>query len=86
MQGNIDIAMGTTTVPPAWSPEIQDSYRVTDWEIDVHTWTLGTTVEALRQGPVLAQRIGGEARTLVRQVDPNTLAHGLNVQTPAGNQ
>ena len=80
----IDTALGNSKVPPAWSPEVQETYRVVDWETDVHTWTLATDIPPAQQGPTLALRIGGEARTLVRQVNPQMLSQGVNIRDGQG--
>ena len=80
MATNNDIALGTLRVPPAWSPEVQESYRVHDWAHDVEIWCMGTELPVAQQGPAVAMRIGGQGRVLLRNLPPAMLVQGMAVE------
>ena len=68
----------TSKVPPYWSPELElRGYPFRLWMRDVRLWIVGTELPADRQGPAIVQRLGGTAKALVREVDPDTISQGL---------
>ena len=78
----------TSKVPPYWSPELElRGYPFNIWLKDLGLWAAGTELAVERVAPVIAQRLGGAARTLVRELPPETLqagrfdAQGQQVQT-----
>ena len=72
-------------VPPSWSPERDRQYPLRTWTQDVRLWALGTDIDPLKQGPVVAARIAGTAKELIRELDPNILAHGAAFPDENGN-
>ena len=71
------LAMTNSKVPPSWTPERDRQYPLRTWTQDIRLWAMGTDVDVQRQGPVVAMRIGGTARELVRELDVQVLAQGM---------
>ena len=65
--------------PPAWAPEIDRKYPFRVWLTDLELWVNGTELPTERQGPAVAMRVGGTARELLREMDPQELRDGVNV-------
>eukprot|EP00971_Amphidinium_carterae_P226603 4494436-Amphidinium_carterae.1 len=61
--------------PPAWNAE-QRQYRFVDYVRDVRLWAAATDLRASQIGPALALRLSGEARDVVRDLDPLELSNG----------
>ena len=62
---------------PFWAPELeQKGYPFQLWLKDVTLWAGGTELPANLQGPAIAQRLGGTAKDLVRNVDVQILRDG----------
>ena len=67
----------TSKVPPYWSPDLElRGYPFAVWLKDLGLWAAGTELAAERVAPVVAQRLGGAAKTLVRELPPNLLQTG----------
>ena len=79
------LGMMNSKVPPSWAPEKDRQYPLRTWISDVRLWALGTDVDLNRQGPVVAARIAGTAKELIRELDPNILALGAVFQDAQGN-
>jgi hypothetical protein len=71
-----NLGIASAKIPPSWSPERDKSYPLRTWIQDTRLWSVGTDVDANKQGPVVALRIGGSAKELIRELDVNVLANG----------
>lgn len=71
-----NLGIASAKVPPSWSPERDKIYPLRTWVQDTRLWSVGTDVDPNRQGPVVAPRIGGSAKELIRELDVNVLAQG----------
>ena len=59
----------TSKLPPYWEPKLeQNGYPFRIWLQDVNLWSGGTELPEELRAPAVAQRLGGTARDLVRQV------------------
>jgi len=59
----------TSKTPPYWAPALeQKGYPLSIWAQDIEIWCAGTELTLDKQGPAIAQRLGGVARELVREV------------------
>ena len=81
----LNLGIASAKVPPSWSPERDKIYPLRTWIQDVRLWAVGTDVEENKQGPVVAMRIGGTGKELVRELDVNILSNGMMLQDPLGN-
>ena len=79
-RGGVDVELAqqaTSKVPPFWSPDLElRGYPFSIWIKDLGLWVAGTELAAERIAPIIAQRLGGAARNLVRELDPTLLAQG----------
>ena len=67
----------TSKLPPYWEPKLeQNGYPFRIWLQDVNLWSGGTELAVELQAPAVAQRLGGTARDLVRQVPVAELRDG----------
>ena len=67
----------TSKIPPYWEPKLeQQGYPFRIWLQDVNLWSGGTELPLELQAPAVAQRLGGTARDLVRQVPVAELRDG----------
>ena len=67
----------TSKVPPYWEPRYEQAgYPFRIWLQDVNLWSGGTELAPELQAPAVAQRLGGTARDLVRQVPVAELREG----------
>ena len=67
----------TSKVPPYWEPRYEQAgYPFRIWLQDVNLWSGGTELPTELQAPAVAQRLGGTARDLVRQVPVAELRDG----------
>ena len=67
----------TSKVPPFWEPRLEQAgYPFRIWLQDVRLWSGGTELALVLQAPAVAQRLGGTARDLVRQVPVAELRDG----------
>ena len=48
-------------------------------------WSLATDVPVNQQGPAIVLRLGGLARQIAREVDPNVIANGQVIDLGDGN-
>ena len=81
----MNLGIANSKVPPSWAPEKDKQYPLRTWVQDIRLWSVATDTEANRQGPVAAQRIGGTAKELIRELDMNVLVHGMAFADQAGN-
>ena len=82
-----DLAQQSTSkVPPFWSPDLElKGYPFRIWLQDVQLWVVGTELPEARVAPAVAQRLGGVARAMIREVDPYTSCAMANL-TPWGSR
>ena len=82
-----DRAMQSTSkVPPYWAPALEHrGYPFRIWLTDVGMWSASTELAVELQAGAVAQRLGGVARNLVRQIPPHILRGGRNEVQPDGN-
>ena len=76
---------GTLRTPPAWDPNMEPGYSFRHWSGDILMWSLATDVPQNQQGPAIVLRLGGLARQLAREVDPNIIANGQVLDLNDGN-
>ena len=68
---------GTSKVPPYWETRSEQAgYPFRIWLQDVNLWSGATELSPELQAPAVAQRLGGTARDLVRQVPVFELRDG----------
>ena len=67
-------------VPPSWGPECDSTYPLRTYLRDLRLWSFASDVELVRQAPLACLRLTGQAKELVRELDPATLAHGRQLQ------
>ena len=70
------LAVANGKVPPGWSPERDKEYPFRHYVSDVLLWAAATDLQADKTGPACALRIGGSAKTLIREMDPAMLING----------
>ena len=72
----------TTKIPPGWSEEIAHKVPFHKWLQSLQLWTLSTEIEGPKQGPAVAQRLGGTAKeiALAQMERPTSHPHA-----PLGN-
>lgn len=68
----------TNKVPPKWSPEMERYYSLETWMKDVMLWAANALheLDPKQLGPLVAMGLGGEARTIAREMDVNVLQNG----------
>ena len=89
MQAGINdyhLQQATGRIPPGYDPSHERRYPFRTWLIDLALWRVATDADPIRHGPMVAIRLGGAARDLMRELDANTLANGRLVPDPAGGQ
>ena len=79
------LGVANSKVAPGWSPERDKQYPLRTWTQDIRLWAMGTDTDVLKQGPVVAMRIGGTARELVRELDVQVLSQGMLLPDDNGN-
>ena len=80
------LQQATGKIPPAWSPADQRRYSFRHWLVDLRLWTAATDIDPIRWGPMIAMRLGGAARDMVREMDPGNLAGGRIIPDGQGGQ
>ena len=73
--GEEDMAAATSKKPPSWSPEQKD-YSFRDFTRDLILWEQATDLRDGQKGPAVALQLRGEAREVVRDLDPRELSLG----------
>ena len=76
------LLMASQRVPPSWGPSDERVYPFRRYAEDVLLWCTCTDVDAARQGPCIALRLTGEAKTLALALGVNVLAAGHAIQDP----
>ena len=80
-----NLQAATGRIPPGWAPEKERAYSFRNWLVDIRLWQAGTDIPAERQGPLVAMRLQGAARDMIRELDPNLMAHGRQIIDHQGN-
>ena len=67
----------TSKIPPYWEPAYElKGYPFRTWLQDLSIWAAGTELNQELQAPAVAQRLGGTAKDLVREVPAEALRDG----------
>ena len=77
-----NLQAATGRIPPSWDPREEKKYPFRMWLIDLALWQASTDVDALRQAPMMAMRLHGAAKDLVRELDPGQLVNGRMIADP----
>ena len=80
-----NLQQATGRIPPGWNPEKERAYSFRNWLVDIRLWQAGTDIAIERQGPLVAMRLQGAARDMIRELDPNIMANGRQIQDQMGN-
>ena len=63
-------------IPPAWSPETENSYSFRAYLTDISLWTLLTDLQPHQQCVAIIMRLGGAAKEMARMMTPNEMVNG----------
>ena len=74
-----DMFAQNSKTPPYWGPELEMNYPFKFWRKDISIWALATDIDVTKQGPVVAGRLGGTARSLAREIPDNLLVNGMMI-------
>lgn len=85
-QNDAHLQIATGRIPPAWSPEGDRRYPFRHWEQDVQLWVAATDIPEERIGAVVALRVLGSAKSLIREIPPDLLINGQDVPDPQNPQ
>ena len=67
----------TSKIPPYWDPSLERrGYPFRVWVQDLEIWAAGTELGEELRAPAVAQRLGGAARAIVREVPADELRDG----------
>ena len=80
------LQQATNKIPPSWNPAQAKAYPFRSWLVDLQLWEVATDADIIRHGPMVALRLQGAARDMVREMDANTLANGRVQLDLNGNQ
>ena len=72
-------------VPPAWDPSWQASRPFRTWAREVTLWSAATDVPVQQQGAAVVLRLGGAARELCMELDPQVVQNGQVMDLNDGN-
>ena len=73
----LDQDLATGKVPPAWSSENDAHYSFRVWLQDLTLWASATDVPEVRQASTVGLRLTGVAKTVVREMQADTLTNGV---------
>ena len=73
----LDPDLATGKVPPAWSSENDAHYSFRVWLQDLTLWASATDVPEIRQASTVVLRLTGVAKTVVREMQADTLTNGV---------
>ena len=68
--------MGSLQIPPAWSPADHASYSFRSWVRDIGAWAIATDLPAEQQGAAVILRLGGTARAMCAEIEPQIVTNG----------
>ena len=63
-------------LPPAWGPEMQQTYPFRRWMQDVLLWSVASDLDGSRKAALLIMQLKGGAQELARGYPPQTLIQG----------
>lgn len=89
MQAEInDLHLQTVSgkLPPGWDPSRDKAYPFRHWLADLNLWANATDAPVARQGPMVALRLAGPAKIMVREMDADVLAGGAVILDGNGQQ
>ena len=81
---HMHLQMASGKIAPSWGPERDKQYPFRIFEADVMMWMAATDIDQHRQGPSLALRLIGQAKELVRDIDPQMLVQGREIVDDQG--
>ena len=64
-------------IAPSWGPECDGTYPLRTFIRDLRLWAFATDVDPNRLGPQAALRLTGQAKELMRNINPMELAFGV---------
>eukprot|EP00971_Amphidinium_carterae_P024626 485616-Amphidinium_carterae.1 len=64
---------------------MERDYPFRFWMLDVILWSISTDVAEARQGPLLVMSLGGTARAMAREIAPNILMGGGDIDLDDGS-
>lgn len=67
-------------VPPQWGPDTDQTYPLRTYIRDLRLWSYAADVDQVRLAPLACLRLTGQAKELVRELDPQVLAQGRQLQ------
>ena len=73
----IDQDLATGKVPPSWCSENDAHYSFRVWLQDLTLWASATDVPEIRQASTVGLRLSGVAKTVVREMQADTLTNGV---------
>ena len=83
-------AVANADTPPTWAPEMASEgafpYTLSEWQRDVGRWLRATKASEQRVGPLLSLAVGGAARVVVDELEPDLLAHGADLDLGSGRR
>lgn len=80
-----NLQQATNKIPPAWNPSNAKNYSFRMWLVDLQLWEVATDADQIRHGPMVALRLQGAARDMVREMDAQILANGRMQMDGNGN-
>ena len=63
-------------IPPAWSPENDQSYSFRAYMTDISLWIMLTDLQPHQQCAAIIMRLGGSAREMARMITPQEMTTG----------
>ena len=63
-------------IPPAWSPENENTYSFRAFMTDLSMWLLLTDLQPRQQCAAIIMRLGGAAREISRMITPQEMIQG----------
>ena len=81
---DVNLQMASNRIPPSWNPQQERTYSFRKYRLDLELWVAATDMDAARQGPAIAMRLGGDARQLAHELGTAVLVQGQVVADAAG--
>ena len=75
-QNDLNLQLVSGRIPPSWNPQSERVYSFRKFRLDLELWVAATDMDANRQGPAIAMRLGGDARQLAHEIGVQELAQG----------
>ena len=74
-----DVRVQSHKLPPSWGPDQEARYPFRTWARDLALWDAANDIEDVRKGPMVALRLTGAARELIRDLPFDSLVNGVQV-------